>query len=210
MIGEKPNAAIADKNFATDVENQKAEITAAVEAKMAAANLAAVETLNMWIDNAKGAYNTAVANGKTQAELQAEYDTIQNLVAEAAVLMGDLQKDQAFKGDFPAIVNGYLNTAIETYKKLIPDTAADELAAIKAELEDQKAEIAKRIEESKEALEQVVRDYFGITDEETKLNEEQQDLLDSLHSEMDRSTMNSSPLSTQSRLNGKLKATSSL
>jgi len=210
MIGNKPNAGVADKNFATDVETQKGLIIEAVDGKMVQTNFAAIATLSTWIDNAKAAYNTAIANGKKPADIQAEYDTIQNLVAELANLNNDLNGDQGFKGDFPEIVNGYLNTAIETYKKLIPDTAAAELDAVKAALEAEKDGIAKEIDKANKALEtelaadiEYAKDsfklivckrlglnYWNLTDEETvKVDAEVKALLETLlgnfHSEMD-------------------------
>ena len=160
IIGENPSAALADATKKAAIETQKGIVEKAIEDTFVETNKAAVATLNTWLDKTKEAYNTARAEGKTEAELKAEYDAIQTIQAEIA----GITFDQGFAGDFYTVANGYIDQLLEVYKKLNPTGSADDLAAIKAALEEEKADIAQEIEDAKAAIAETVKAQLGEDD----------------------------------------------
>lgn len=153
QIGDKPSSAIKDITPA-DIENAKDQIMAAIDAKKEAADQAGLATLKTWIENTKVAYNTAVANGAAIADLAEEYNTIQTVEAWWQEYAG--RGDKNFANDFAALVSEQLDTVLEVYKKLNPDGAASDLAAIQQALDDQKSGIDDQIEDAIKALDELV------------------------------------------------------
>lgn len=153
-LGDKPSEAIAGETFKSEFEQASEEIMQALEAKKIAADEAGLATLKTWIDNTKVAYNTAVANGAAIADLAEEYKTIEDVTAWYEEYAG--RGDKGFAVDFPVLVTEQLETILDTYKKLNPEGAASDLAAIQQDLADQKANIEKQIDEAVSALDELV------------------------------------------------------